>query len=145
LSNKIDFPFGLLRLRSVQVAQGTKTKIMTNEILIQLYQQKDRMRKRVLYELFKSEIEMKASLPFIAKLINEQLGIENLISIADITYCRYFFKDVKVTKPQNPENKPIQQSLLLKNKVDGQDFEIKFTDPDLKPNASKSIKSKFSQ
>lgn len=118
---------------------------MTNEMLIQLYQQKDRMRKRVLYELFKSEIEMKASLPFIAKLINEQLRIENLISIADITYCRYFFKTVKVNKPQNPENKPIGQSLLLKNKADGQEFEIKFTDLDLEPSASKSIKSKFSQ
>ena len=118
---------------------------MTNELLIQLYQQKDRMRKRVLFELFKPEIEMKASLPFIAQLINEHLGIENLISIADITYCRFFFKAVKVIKPQNPENKPVPQSLLLKNKVDTRDFEIKFTDPDLEPNVSKSIKSKFSQ
>jgi transcription termination factor NusB len=118
---------------------------MKNEMLIQLYQQKDRMRKRVLYELFKSEIEMKASLPFIVKMINEQLGIENLISIADITYCRFFFKTIKVNKPQNPKNKPIQQSLLLNNKADSQNFEIKFTDLDLEPNISKSIKSKFSQ
>ena len=117
---------------------------MTKEILIQLYQQNDRMRKRVLYELFKSEIEMKASLPFITKLINEKLGIENLISIADITYCRFFFKTVKVNKSDNPENKPIPQSLILKNKVDSKDFEIRFTDPDHEPSSSKSIKSKFS-
>jgi hypothetical protein len=117
---------------------------MTKEILIQLYKQQDRMRKRVLYELFKSEIDMKASLPFIAKLINEHLGIENLISIGDITYCRFFFKAVKINKPQNPENKPIRPSLILKKKVDSPDFEIKFTDPDLEPSASKSVKSKFS-
>ena len=52
---------------------------MTKEQLIQLFQEKDRMRKRGLYELFRAEIEMKASLPFIAKLINDELGMENLI------------------------------------------------------------------
>lgn len=114
---------------------------MTKEQLIQLFEEKDRMRKRGLYELFKAEIEMKASLPFIAKLINYELGMENLIVISDITYCRYFFKDVTISKP---ENKLKNESLIIPKKSNPQNIEIKFTDPDLNI-YDKSIKSKFSK
>ena len=114
---------------------------MTKEQLIQLLQEKDRMRKRGLYELFRAEIEMKASLPFIAKLINDELGMENLIEVSDITYCRYFFKDATISKP---ENKSKKESLVIPKNGNPQNIEIKFTDPDLNF-YDKSIKSKFSK
>ncbi len=117
---------------------------MTKEQLIQLYQEKDRMRKRALYEIYKAEIELKASLPFIAKIINDDLGVENLIPISDLTYCRYFFKDTQITKSKIEDNKPKKESLIIQKTAVPQNFEIKFTDPDLNT-FDKSIKSKFSK
>ena len=62
-STKIQvFPFGS--------AQGTK--IMTKDQLIQLFQEKDRMRKRGLYELFKAEIETKTFRPLPLGLMKQR-------------------------------------------------------------------------
>jgi hypothetical protein len=64
---------------------------MEKSLIISLFQQQDKKRRRFLYESFSSQIQMKASLAFIAKFINNELGIEELISEADIKYCRHYF------------------------------------------------------
>lgn len=84
---------------------------------------------------------MMASLPFIVKLINDELGIENLIEVSDITYCRYFFKDAPFSKHKSKLKK---ENLIIPKNGNPQNIEIKFTDPDLNI-YDKSIKSKFSK
>jgi hypothetical protein len=68
---------------------------MNKEILIELYRSKDRKRKLVLYELYSKQIQLNLSRIYITSMINRDLGVENLIKPADITYCRFYFKDQK--------------------------------------------------
>lgn len=121
---------------------------MTKDLLIELYRQQDRKRKRVLYDLFSSTILLNASLHFIAQMINKELGIESLITQDDIKYCRHYFKDKKVQVnarlPDIPKKSFVAEKLLENNRSDGRSKEINWTNPD-EVNLNQIIKSKFSK
>ena len=70
---------------------------MNRNVLLRLYERKDPKRKRMLYDLFRDTIAMRASLSMIADLINQELGQRDVIHAADIKYCRHYFQ-AKVSK-----------------------------------------------
>lgn len=117
---------------------------MTKDLLIELYRQQDKKRRRVLYESFSNQIQMKASLAFIAKFINNELGVEELINEADIKYCRhYFVGKVKNSMPIVPKI----PSKLVGEPVNKPHGDISWTNPDDDNFISNQsiVKSKFSK
>lgn len=121
---------------------------MKYDLLIELYRQQDRRRKRVLYDLFGDTIQINASLHFIAQMINKELGVEGLITQDDIKYCRHYFKDtkiqVKARLPDIPKRHPIPDKKNETSRSDGHSKEINWTNPD-EVNLNQVIKSKFSK
>jgi hypothetical protein len=126
---------------------------MNKDLLIELYRQHDRKRKRMLYDLFASTISINTSLHFIAQLINKELGIEGLITEDDIKYCRHYFKNKKVQintqLPDIPKKSFNSDKLNETNhsdgrRNDGRSKEINWTNPD-ELNLNPIIKSKFSK
>lgn len=126
---------------------------MTKDLLIELYRQQDRSRKRVLYDLFSSTILLNTSLHFIAQMINKELGIEGLITESDVKYCRHYFKNTKVQVnarlPDIPKKSFVAEKLHESSRGDGRrndgrSKEINWTNPD-EVNLNQVIKSKFSK
>ena len=117
---------------------------MEKPLIISLYQQQDKKRRRVLYDSFSNQIQMKASLTFIAKFINKELGIEELVSEADIKYCRhYFVGKVKSSMPIVPKI----PSKLVNEPTNKPHGDISWTNPDDENFISYrlTVKSKFSK
>lgn len=116
---------------------------MKYDLLIELYRQQDRRRKRVLYDLFSDTIQINASLHFIAQMINKELGIESLITQDDIKYCRHYFKNIKVQV--NTRLPDIPKRHIIPDKTNETNLkEINWTNPD-EVNLNQVIKSKFSK
>lgn len=111
--------------------------------LLQLYSTKDSKRKRALFQFYEDIISMPASLSFIAKKINDDLG-KDVISVADIKYARYQYVDkntvLKKSKKEGIEDKP---KITKRENPNFSIDEITFTDPDEIEVNSKSTKSKF--
>lgn len=61
------------------------------EMLIQLYELKDRKRRRLLMDLFRDKIVMDISIKFICQLINNELERPNMVTKKDVVYCRFHF------------------------------------------------------
>jgi len=116
---------------------------MKYDLLIELYRQQDRRRKRVLYDLFSDTIQINASLHFIAQMINKELGIEGLITQDDIKYCRHYFKNIKIQV--NAQLPDIPKRHIIPDKLNETNSkEINWTNPD-EVNLNQIIKSKFSK
>jgi hypothetical protein len=98
---------------------------MNKEILIELYQRKDRKRKMVLNKLYYSQIHSNLSQNYISSIINRDLGIENLIQADDIRYCKFYFKQKVIATNQNQTQKQKQRPLLLQKSEDIQIHEQK--------------------
>jgi hypothetical protein len=116
---------------------------MNKEILLQLIQQKDKKRKKMLCKFYQNYILMDASLVFIAQMINKDLGIEDIITLHDVKYCRWLLSKENIQSTQLPDI-PIQ-TFNAEPKMASNPFEIKWTDPDDEAYIkTKNIKSKFS-
>ena len=116
---------------------------MKYDLLIELYRQQDRRRKRVLYDLFSDTIQINASLHFIAQMINKELGVEGLVTQEDIKYCRYYFKNTKVQVNARLPDIPKRHIIPDKtNEITSK--EINWTNPD-EVNLNQILKSKFSK
>lgn len=125
---------------------------MNKEILLRLYARKDPKRKRMLYDLFKGTISMRASLSMIAELINQELGEKDLIKTADVKYCRHYFLGKAFGATAVKESaRPVSKAsyVQLENpvpRVTTKSESIIWTDPDDLPTSSiKEVKSKFSK
>lgn len=104
---------------------------MDKEILIELYQRKDRKRKMVLNELYYRQIHSNLSQNYIASIINRDLGIENLIQAEDIRYCKFYFKKKEIAANQQEplhaqdreqiQNQEQKQKLNQKSNLNQQD------------------------
>ena len=116
---------------------------MNKHLIIQLFEDKDKSRRRCLYEVYKDIITMNASLKFICKLINDELARDDLVSEKDVVYCRFHF--AKNSKPSPLPKIPTKQIPVTPKEVNT-NTEIVWTDPD-DDNFKKqiSIKSKFSK
>ena len=119
---------------------------MDNEILIRLFEKKDRKRRKILYSLYQYYFEPGLSSLFIAQSINEDLGMPNLVSIEDIKYCRFYFhgKAKATTRIRSPMATLAKREKAEESKSSGS--LVKWTDPDdLDINQNQIIKSKFSK
>lgn len=116
---------------------------MKYDLLIELYRQQDRRRKRVLYDLFSDTIQINASLHFIAQMINKELDVEDLITQDDIKYCRHYFKNTKIQVKARLPDIPKQHTIPDKTNETNLE-EINWTNPD-EVNLNQLIKSKFSK
>jgi len=65
---------------------------MDNQTLIDLFERRDKKRRRILFRLYQQLIESEMSAVYIADMICKQLGREGMINAADIKFCRYHFK-----------------------------------------------------
>lgn len=121
---------------------------MDKEILIDLFDRRDKKRRRILYRLYQQWIESDMSALYIADMICKQLGREGLVCAADIKFCRYHFKKRPLkTMVKKPGSLPIptlgnhqaSSSTLIKE-------DAGWTDPD-KIDLQKNliVKSKFSK
>lgn len=118
---------------------------MNREIIISLFEKKDRKRRRVLYSLYQEYFDQGLSSLFIANLVNDDLQSPDLVSAEDVKYCRFYFKDkVKVPKRLLPSRaSPSESSQEL---VAATNTPIQWSDPDqLDAIQNQIVKSKFSK
>jgi hypothetical protein len=117
-----------------------KTK---NELIIQLFESKDKSRRRCLYEVFQDKINTNTSRKFIAQWINQELARDDLITEEDIKYCRHYCKGGKNRKPL-PDIPAIVAKKVVLNQAVSSDGLV-WSNPDDDNYQNSSIKSKFSK
>lgn len=117
---------------------------MSKELVIQLYQKQDRKRRRALFDLFSDTIQLNASLRFIAGLINQELGQEEMVSEVDVKYCRYYFSGKATPRLATIGSVHRDYKAPAGKKEPGK--EVSWTDPDDQSfNLKNPVKSKFSK
>jgi hypothetical protein len=146
----------LYALRGVKKWRGTPQReknktifnYMNKQLIIQLFENKDKSRRRCLYEAFQDKINTKTSRKFIAQMINKELARDDLITEEDIKYCRHYFKDEKGRKPSpNIPSATLSKKTTVQNQPvptfesDG----LVWSNPDDDNYQNSSIKSKFSK
>lgn len=120
----------------------------THPLLIELFESKDKHRRRYLYESFADKINTSASRKFIAQWINKELARDDLITQEDIKYCRHYFKDVKDKKtvPNIPSATVSKEIIMPSQPVTDFDSDgLVWSNPDDDKYQNSSIKSKFSK
>lgn len=70
---------------------------LNKEMLIDLFERKDKKRRKILYELFAELMLTSLSACYVAEMISSDLGRPELIDADDVRYCRYYFR--KTPKP----------------------------------------------
>lgn len=121
---------------------------MDKEILIDLFDRRDKKRRRILYRLYQQWIESEMSALYIADIICKQLGREGIVEAADIKFCRYHFKKRPLKALVKPSgNLPVP---LLRNSQTSSSAPLKgdinWTDPDkIDLQENLIVKSKFSK
>jgi hypothetical protein len=76
-------------------------KNMSKEKLINRFKAKVSNRKRFLFARYEALISSIENASIIAEEINEDLGVENLVTVLDIYYCRRYFSKKKTFTTQN--------------------------------------------
>lgn len=71
---------------------------MDKETLVDLFEKRDKKRRRLLYRLYQQLIHSDLTAAYIADKISWELKREGLIKSTDIKFCRYHFKK----RPLNP-------------------------------------------
>ena len=114
-------------------------------LVTELFHRKDRKRRRILFDLYSDYFVTGLSSVFIADMINKDLGAAELVSIADIKYCRFYFQE-KLKKSPVKIRSPVTTSAEEKKEVKQVSSSIMWSDPDeLDKSQSQIIKSKFSK
>ncbi|WP_439584297.1 hypothetical protein [Dyadobacter bucti] len=119
---------------------------MDNEILIRLFEKKDRKRRKILYSLYQDYFGPGLSSVFIAETINGDLGTPGLVTVGDIKYCRFYFhgKMKNAVKIRSPMVMPSKRE--EKAKASDSRSGVQWSDPDeLSTSQNQIIKSKFSK
>jgi hypothetical protein len=70
---------------------------INKETLIDLFERKDKKRRKILYELYAELVLTSLSAYYVAEMICSDLGKPELIDADDVRYCRYYFR--KKAKP----------------------------------------------
>lgn len=121
---------------------------MDKQTLIDLFERRDKKRRRILYRLYQQLIESEMSAVYIADMICKQLGREGMINAADIKFCRYHFKKRPLKPLPKQRDNPsafIPRELQPENPLRMKE-DTGWTDPD-KIDLQKNliVKSKFSK
>jgi hypothetical protein len=104
--------------------------LIDEKLLIELFEQKDRKRREALFELFHEDLLAKLTRARIADLINAKLGRPGLVTAQDVRYCRFYFKEKKITRSHKPVEKPKPRPDQPQHAESSQPNAFKVTDPD---------------
>ena len=85
---------------------------MDKTILSDLFERRDKKRKRILYDLYFDLITSTLTARYIAEMICKDLGRADMVSAADIKFCRFQFKDKVPSTAIRPRlrSKPVSDS-----------------------------------
>ena len=122
---------------------------MDKKTLIDLFERRDKKRRRILYELYFDLITSKLTASYVAEMICKDLDQAGIISQADIKFCRFHFKN-KTVRPVTA--KPIIQSpastvtAKLRTETPEDGFASFCSDPDtMSTQENIIVQSKFSK
>ncbi|WP_342084837.1 hypothetical protein [Dyadobacter sp. OTU695] len=119
--------------------------LIDEKLLIELFEQKDRKRREVLFELFHDHLLARLTRARIADLINAKLARPGLVTAEDVRYCRFYFKGKKIASSHRPVEKSKPKPDQLQNVGNSQPSAFKVTDPDqIKLEDKFNFKSKHS-
>jgi hypothetical protein len=104
--------------------------LIDEKLLIELFEQKDRKRREMLFELFHDHLLARLTRARIADLINAKLGRPGLVTADDVRYCRFYFKDKKTVSSHRPVEKPKPRPDHSAGSGDSPLSTFKVTDPD---------------
>lgn len=76
---------------------------MNRDILVDLFERKDKKRRKILYEIYSEMVLTSLSACYVAEMINSDLGKTDLIHADDVRYCRFYFRKKIETRPSAPE------------------------------------------
>ncbi len=123
---------------------------MDKNILIDLFERRDKKRRKILYEQYEAFLATSLSAPYVAEMISKDLGKQDLVNAADIRYCRFYFKDKPVVKtpmkatakmPSSPDKPEVRPA-----KPNGNKSVMIWSDPDkMSTQDNVIVKSKFSK
>lgn len=122
---------------------------MDQKTLIDLFERKDKKRRRQLFELYFDLITSTLSASYIAEMICKDIGQADMVSGADIKFCRFHFKNKVVHPAIRPVSKPKPVSGLdAEPRPDSQSssFSACWSDPDtMSTQENMIVQSKFSK
>jgi hypothetical protein len=114
-------------------------------LIRELFGKKDRKRRRILFDLYGDYFVSGLSSVFIADMINKDLGAADLVSIADIKYCRFYFQR-KLKKSPVKIRSPVRIQTEEKKELQQISTSIKWSDPDeMDLDHGHNINSKFTK
>lgn len=82
---------------------------LNKEILIDLFERKDKKRRKILYELYAELVLTSLSAHYVAEMISSDLGKPELIDADDVRYCRFYFRK----RPKPFSRLPVKTEPLL--------------------------------
>jgi hypothetical protein len=120
---------------------------MDKNTLIDLFERRDKKRRRLLYELYYDLITSKLTANYIAEMICKDTRVEAMVNAADIKFCRFHFKS-KVVSPVAA--KPVKQVATISEEPRSEKpnggFASYSSDPDaMSTHENLIVKSKFSK
>ena len=104
--------------------------LIDEQLLIELFEQKDRKRREALLGLFREDLFASLTRARIADMINVKLGRPGLITAEDVRYCRFYFKDKKTERIHRAVEKTIRKPDQPPDTENLQPSAFKVTDPD---------------
>ncbi|MCF2446931.1 hypothetical protein L0657_23455 [Dyadobacter sp. CY345] len=122
---------------------------MDKKILIDLFERRDKKRKRILYELYFDLINSRLTARYIAETICKDLGRADMVNAADIKFCRFQFKGKVASaalKP-GPRSKPVSaSSVQVEPSSQSSGSSAHWSDPDtMSTQENIIVESKFSK
>ncbi len=120
--------------------------MIDEQLLIELFEQKDRKRREALVGLFREDLFASLTRARIADMINIKLGRPGLITAEDVRYCRFYFKDKKTRRIPRTVEKTIRKPDQPQDAESSQPGAFKVTDPDeIKLQDQFKFESKFAK
>jgi hypothetical protein len=125
---------------------------VNKEILIDLFERKDKKRRKILYELYAELVLTSLSAYYVAEIVSSDLGKPELIDADDVRYCRYYFRKRNKpfdrvplrTEPLLPSSAPESRPQHTHNMSVKNPLKAPWSDGDAKDMQDKiSVKTKF--
>lgn len=104
--------------------------LIDEKLLIELFEQKDRKRREVLFELFHDHLLARLTRARIADMINAKLARPGLVTADDVRYCRFYFKGKKTARTIGPVEKPKPKPDRPSDAESNQPSAFQVTNPD---------------
>ncbi|WP_149242994.1 hypothetical protein [Dyadobacter sp. 32] len=76
--------------------------MMNSELLIDLFERKDKKRRKILYEQYADLLLTSLSAFYVAEMISVELGMPGLVTADDVRYCRFYFRSKQTQRASIP-------------------------------------------